>query len=108
LTGWDFNGAGATPVTRVPAPQPIHWQSLPRTVALGGNATDTQVCVWNRLGVDSTDYATASRDALGRVMDLRDLTQPYRWPRAIRITLRVWDPAGRLPEPITHTIVHAF
>ena len=30
------------------------------------------------------------------------------WPYAIRITVRVYDPRGRLDEPIVRTIVHRF
>ena len=30
------------------------------------------------------------------------------WPYAIRITLRVYDPAGRLANPVERTIVHRF
>jgi prepilin-type N-terminal cleavage/methylation domain-containing protein len=30
------------------------------------------------------------------------------WPYAIRVTVRVFDPRGRLPEPIVRTIVHRF
>lgn len=30
------------------------------------------------------------------------------WPYAIRITVRVYDPRGRLEEPIVRTIVHRF
>ncbi len=30
------------------------------------------------------------------------------WPYAIRITVRVWDPRGRLDEPIVRTLVHRF
>ena len=30
------------------------------------------------------------------------------WPYAIRITVRVFDPRGRLPEPIVRSIVHRF
>jgi prepilin-type N-terminal cleavage/methylation domain-containing protein len=30
------------------------------------------------------------------------------WPYAIRITVRVWDARGVLPEPIVRTVVHRF
>lgn len=30
------------------------------------------------------------------------------WPYAVRVTVRVFDPRGRLPEPIVRTIVHRF
>lgn len=37
-----------------------------------------------------------------------DRTHPDRWPTAIRITLRAWDAAGRLQEPVTYTLIHAW
>jgi len=30
------------------------------------------------------------------------------WPYAIRVTVRVFDPRGRLPEPIVRSVVHRF
>lgn len=30
------------------------------------------------------------------------------WPYAIRVTVRVYDPRGRLPEPIVRSVVHRF
>lgn len=30
------------------------------------------------------------------------------WPYAVRITVRVYDPRGRLPDPVIRTIVHRF
>ncbi|MBL8878450.1 MAG: prepilin-type N-terminal cleavage/methylation domain-containing protein [Phycisphaerales bacterium] len=30
------------------------------------------------------------------------------WPYAIRITVRAFDPKGRLPEPLVRTIIHRF
>lgn len=89
LIDWD---GGASEPYRVPAPAPVRWQSVPTG----------ERWVWSNLSTDPNPYA------IGGSGDLRDLTQPYRWPRAIRITIRVHDPAGRLPEPITHTIVHAW
>ncbi len=35
--------------------------------------------------------------------------RPIRlWPHAIRITVRAFDPRGRMPEPIVRSIVHRF
>ena len=75
----------------VPAPRPINWQSVP---------ADEQ-WVWSQLSGEPDNYEEGAGD-------LRDLTHPYRWPRAIRITIRVYDPSGRFEEPITQTIVHAW
>jgi hypothetical protein len=30
------------------------------------------------------------------------------WPYAIRITVRVYDPQGRLDEPVVRSLVHRF
>lgn len=89
LIDWDGDSAESLDV---PAPAPVRWQSVPTG----------ERWVWSNLSTDPNPYA------IGGSGDLRDLTQPYRWPRAIRVTIRVHDPAGRLPEPITHTIVHAW
>jgi len=64
-------------------PRPIRWYSVP----------DGGQIIWSGLSVNPEDAA---------------LTDPCRWPRGIRITLRVWDSAGRLNEPVTRTIVHTW
>lgn len=76
-----------------PKPRPIHWRDV---------ANGEQV-VWSKLSTVPTDY-----DAGAGNVDLRDRTSPFRWPRAVRITIRVYDPAHRLTEPVTQTIVHAW
>lgn len=117
----DYDGNGVPDELFTPAPQAIRWQSLDGPQPLSGKMPWTQVQVWNRIGVEDADYG-AYKDAAGNPLDLRDLTlqsadpplptatvrPTFRWPRAIRITLRVWDPAGRLEDPIVHTIVHTF
>ena len=85
---FDWNGDGTV---ETPAPSPINWQSVPAN----------EKWVWSKLSPQPNDYD----DGAG---DLRDLTHPYRWPKAIRITIKVYDPGGRLEEPITQTIVHAW
>jgi len=62
-------------------PRPIRWYSVP----------DGGQIIWSGLSVNP-----------------EDATDPRRWPRGIRITLRVWDSAGRLNEPVTRTIVHTW
>ncbi|MCL2330188.1 MAG: type II secretion system GspH family protein [Phycisphaerae bacterium] len=38
-----------------------------------------------------------------------DRTNPYRWPRALRITLKAVDTGGRLDDdPVTYTLIHCF
>jgi type II secretory pathway pseudopilin PulG len=37
-----------------------------------------------------------------------DRTNPFRWPRALRITLKCWDAGGRLDEPVTYTMVYTW
>ena len=49
--------------------------------------------VWSRLAVSQNG---------------NDRTDPHRWPRALRITLRCWDAGGRLNEPVTYTMVHTW
>ena len=87
LTAWaDFNGDGNP--DPAPAPQPIRWQPVP----------PGQTWVWSgRLGGTNT------------YDDLRDQTQPFRWPRAIRITIRAHEASGDgLGESIVRTILHAW
>ncbi|HSW47070.1 MAG TPA: hypothetical protein VLM89_16015, partial [Phycisphaerae bacterium] len=105
----DTDNDGVLDAPRTPAPQPINWQSLPSYwEAQTQGVPWQQVRVWNRIGVELTDYADATRTATTPPSDLRDRTQPFRWPRAIRITIRAYDPAGRLDDPITYTIVHCW
>lgn len=69
-------------------PRPVRWYSVP----------DGGAVIWSNIGTSPTDPATGDPG----------LTDPCRWPRAIRITLKAWDPAGRLDEAVTRTIVHTF
>lgn len=69
-------------------PRPVRWYSVP----------DGGAVIWSNIGTSPTDPATGDPG----------LTDPCRWPRAVRITLKAWDPAGRLDEPVTRTIVHTF
>jgi prepilin-type N-terminal cleavage/methylation domain-containing protein len=62
-------------------PYPVRWQSVP---------SDGQI-LWRNQSVTPSDR-----------------TDPRRWPRAIRITLKAWDSGGRLTDPVTRTIVHAW
>jgi len=105
LFDWDEDNTAETP-----SPQPINWVSVP----------PGEIWVWSQIGTQTGYY-----DAQGG--DLRDLTSPpgpppdpsspefqtwprfiQRWPRAIRITLRAVDPSGRLAEPVTWTVTHAW
>jgi len=78
---------------QTPVPQPIEWVTVP----------DGEIWVWSQIGIRTSNYDRENGD-------LRDMTSPstQRWPRAIRITLRAVDSAGRLPEPVTWTITHAW
>jgi len=68
----------------LPDPQPIRWYTVP----------NGQQIIWSRLSatVDYTD----------------DPTDPHRWPRALRITIRVYDQGGRLDSPIEQTLIHVW
>ncbi len=85
-----FTGCDDTGTLLCPAPVPVRWQSVPAG----------EIWVWSGLSVDPNDYAGANP------VDKRDLTHPFRWPRAIRITLRSY--AGGQEQPIQQTIVHAW
>ncbi len=78
-------------MSQVPAPRPVRWQSVP----------PGEQWVWSGLSMDPGDYDAPSGD-------LRDLTHPYRWPRALRITIRAYDAAGGLDRPIQRTIIHTW
>jgi hypothetical protein len=47
--------------------------------------------VWTRLSVDP-----------------KNPTDPFRWPRALRITLRAYGRSGTLERPIEQTILYTF
>ncbi|MGQ9651766.1 MAG: PulJ/GspJ family protein [Phycisphaerae bacterium] len=83
--------AGALP--DAPAASPINWQSVP----------PGQIFVWTGLPTDSNVYPP-----VGGVQDPRNRTFPFRWPRALRITIRAYAPGGALDYPITHTLIHVW
>lgn len=64
-----------------PVTRPIDWRVVP----------SGEQWVWSKLSANPADR-----------------TDPHRWPRAVRITLRVVDAGGRLEDPVTYTIVHAW
>jgi len=82
---FDWNGIDAPP------PRPVRWYSVP--------PGEKWIC--SKIPVDPGNYDSENGD-------LRDRTNPYRWPRAIRITITVYDPGGRLEEPISQTIIHTW
>lgn len=88
--GADINGDGAPDV---PAAFPINWQTVP----------PGQIFVWTGLPTQPNVYPP-----VGGVDDLRNLTFPYRWPRALRITIRAYAPGGALEYPVEQTIVHVW
>lgn len=71
---------GVNTADGLPDPMPVRWHTV-------GNG---EQIVWSRLSSPT------------------DPTDPRRWPRAIRVTVRAWDPAGRLEEPVIRTIVHTW
>lgn len=84
----DFNNDGT--FDELPVPRPVNWLSA-------GNG---EKLVWAKLSTDGLASYSAN--------DLRQRTQPDRWPRAIRITMRITDPSNRLNEPITYSLIHVF
>ncbi|MBP7933087.1 MAG: type II secretion system protein [Phycisphaerae bacterium] len=77
-----------------PKPQPIRWQAVP----------SGQVVVWSKLSTSPGDYPEANTNDV----DLRDKSNPFRWPKAVRITIRLFDASRRLTDPVVQTIVHAW
>ncbi len=75
----------------IPQPQaPVRWQAVPAGRQM----------VWSRLSVDPNNYPSSA--------DPRNYTDPMRWPRALRITIRTFGPGAGLERPIEETIVHTF
>jgi hypothetical protein len=88
--GTDVNGDN---VPDVPETSPVKWDTVP----------PGQIFVWTGLDVDPKVYAD-----IGSVKDPRNLTFPYRWPRALRITIRAYAPGGALDYPIEQTLIHVW
>ena len=64
---------------------PIGWQAVP---------PGQQIC-WSKLPVDPPQQGQAQ--------------QPQdRWPRALRITIRAYDQAGGLDQPVEYTLIHCW
>jgi prepilin-type N-terminal cleavage/methylation domain-containing protein len=83
----------------VPAPAPIRWQSVP----------PGQMMVWCGLPTKPNPPAsTPDEDYKESTGDLRDMTFPYRWPKALRITIRAYAPGGALNYPIEQSIIHVW
>ena len=75
-----------------PAASPVNWQTVP----------PGEIYVWTGLSTDPSVYDTT--DPAG----LRNRTFPFRWPRALRITIRAYAPGGALDYPIEHSLVHVW
>jgi len=88
--GADINGDGTFDV---PATSPVKWESVP----------DGQIMVWTGLGTEANVYPPVNG-----VEDQRNRTFPYRWPRALRITIRAYAPGGALDYPVEQTLVHVW
>jgi hypothetical protein len=70
--------------------------------------------------VDSTGRLAEDRLAtFGRIDVIPNATPPKpdsavdvrrirMWPYALRVTVRVYDPRGRLDEPVVRSVVHRF
>lgn len=78
----------------IPFPTAIEWQSVP----------DGQKWIWCGIGKQPGLYNPADPED----PPWQDNTLEFRWPKAVRITIRVHDPGGRLEEPVTHTIIHTW
>lgn len=72
---------------------------LPDTLSNRGAITPQTTRFWEFGSIEPDTSATKS-DAANRRIRM--------WPYAIRITIRVVDPKGRLPEPVVRTIVKRF
>ena len=72
---------------------PIRWQSVPHG----------EKWIWSRLGTDPEPY-----DKDDPTLRRLNLTQANRWPRAVRITMTIYDRSGGRNDPITHTIIHTW
>lgn len=89
------NPSPATMGVYEPAPTPIRWEVV----------QPGQQMIWSGLSVDPETHPNTSPTLMP---DNRDLAFPYRWPRALRITIRAFPTSGSLEQPIVHTIIHAW
>jgi len=69
---------------------PVRWQSVPHKEQM----------IWSKLSTRPRKYADPN--------DPRAMTDPIRWPRALRITLRAYGPGGTLDAPVEQVIIHTF
>lgn len=76
-----------------PAASPVNWQTVP----------PGEIYVWKGLSTDPDVYPPVAGDD-----DHRNRTFPFRWPRALRITIRAYAPGGALDYPIEHSLVHVW
>ena len=85
----NYKPSGTDVTDFVPAPMPIRWQEVP----------DRSIYVWSGVEVTANEMAGDK---------LQNRTFPYRWPRAVRITLRSYGPLGRLDRPIEQAVIYTF
>ncbi len=83
---------GAGPAEDIP--RPIFWEQVP----------DGQMWIWSQVAVgENLPSAWLPSGAADVVSQRRQ-----GWPRAVRITLTVWDGNARSEEPLTQTLIHVF
>lgn len=88
-------------LSAAPSPATRDWAdfgALPTRTADGA--------LWPPLVYD--DFNTYPGAPFSSIVDPRERIPVRTWPYAIRITVRVTDPKGRLTEPIVRTVVHRF
>lgn len=68
---------------------PIRWQSVP----------NGHIRVWSGLSVEPNNYGGN---------DPRDVTDPHRWPRALRITIRAYGSGGSSQGAVEQVFMYCF
>lgn len=83
-------------------------------------AEDGQMCVFVPDSDENRSYVAQQTPTSGNRIDTFTLIDPTNqpntvanrrirmWPYAIRVTVRAFDPKGRLPEPIVRSMIHRF
>lgn len=87
---WQPQGAGAAE----DIPRPIFWEAVPHG----------QMWIWSKVAVgENLPSAWLPPEAAKIVSQRRQ-----GWPRAVRVTLTVWDENARSEEPVVQTLIHIF
>ncbi len=95
------------------------WVEVPpgQTFAFVPDSPENRALVEQQIGADGAAVGGSRLDTFGRLIppvspfgaaDVPSNRRVRLWPYAIRVTVRVFDPDGKLDEPLVRSMIHRF